>query len=118
MEEIFYAIFVSHHFLLNIAQSFITFLYAFLMTSAGVSGSIISTWEERVGEEEEGEKGEGRGRERKERGEGGSERRRGRGRRGKREGGEKGRGRKRWEGGETEKGREDGGEEVLVGPTF
>ena len=89
MEEIFYAIFVSHHFLLNIAQSFITFLYAFLMTSAGVSGPIISTWEERVGKEEEGEKEEGRGRERKE-GEG-------RGRRGKGEGGEKGRGRKRKE---------------------
>ena len=83
------------------------------MTSAGVSGSIISTWEERVGKEEEGEKGEGRGRERKkERGEGEG----GRGKEERRE--EEGRGRKRWEGGEIENVREDGGEEVLVGQTF
>ena len=95
--------------LLNIAQSFITFLYAFLMTSAGVSGSIISTWVERVGEEEEGEEGEGKG---------GNKGRRGEREKGKGERGEKGRGRKRWEGKRQKRGGRMGERKFLLDQHF
>ena len=78
------------------------------MTSAGVSGSIISTWEERGGGEGRDENGEG-GRRKEE----GGRRREERKKKERNKKGKEGMGR-----GKT---REDGGEEghvVLVGPTF